>query len=191
MSESNEPGLVGTGDEKWHGGSGTGYSYHKCRCSRCKEANTTRTARRRAERRLGREDLIHPDAPHGTPGGYSNWGCRCEDCSAEFAVALDSSYRNRLSKLTESGGRPFHPDAPHGSSNGYTSYGCRCEACTEAASARSYRSTKARSLTLSTQRVEIDGRMIHPNAPHGTNSGYKIYLCRCDTCRDWQRASRK
>ena len=54
----------------------TGYTYHRCRCSECRAANTARAA-------LGRRNRKHkqpPDTVHGTPGGYSNWGCRCEPC---------------------------------------------------------------------------------------------------------------
>jgi hypothetical protein len=31
--------------------------------------------------------------------------------------------------------------------------------------------------------TERDGRPFHPSAPHGTNSAYTNYGCRCDRCR--------
>ncbi|WP_194829258.1 hypothetical protein [Nocardia sp. XZ_19_231] len=32
------------------------------------------------------------------------------------------------------------------------------------------------------ERVEIDGRLVHPDAVHGTASGYSVYSCRCEEC---------
>ncbi|EOM77279.1 hypothetical protein Rrhod_1341 [Rhodococcus rhodnii LMG 5362] len=34
------------------------------------------------------------------------------------------------------------------------------------------------------ERVEIDGKMVHPQADHGTIHGYKTYECRCTPCSD-------
>ncbi len=34
------------------------------------------------------------------------------------------------------------------------------------------------------ERVEIDGRLVHPKAPHGTGNGYRWYLCRCEPCAE-------
>lgn len=34
-----------------------------------------------AERILIDGKLVHPNAPHGTLGGYNYWGCKCEKCS--------------------------------------------------------------------------------------------------------------
>ena len=36
----------------------------------------------------------HPDAPHGTRGGYSNYGCRCLECRAANTLAM-RMYRRR------------------------------------------------------------------------------------------------
>jgi hypothetical protein len=30
------------------------------------------------------------------------------------------------------------------------------------------------------QRININGRLVHPNAPHGTVRGYRNWTCRCD-----------
>ncbi|MFI7524535.1 hypothetical protein [Nocardia salmonicida] len=32
------------------------------------------------------------------------------------------------------------------------------------------------------ERVEIDGRLVHPHAEHGTASAYSVYGCRCEEC---------
>lgn len=34
----------------------------------------------------------------------------------------------------------------------------------------------------SAERVAVDGRMVHPDAPHGTGNGYSAYRCRCELC---------
>lgn len=44
-----------------------------CRCVECVSGNTERKGRWLRERRS-------EDAPHGTPSGYRNWGCRCTPC---------------------------------------------------------------------------------------------------------------
>lgn len=36
---------------------------------------------RRDRRVLVHGRLVHPSAPHGTNGGYTNYGCRCDDCT--------------------------------------------------------------------------------------------------------------
>lgn len=61
--------------------------------------------------------------------------------------------------------------------------GCRCVPCMNAvADAQSrFRSDRA------SERVLIDGIWYHPNAPHGTHSGYVYWKCRCDSCKEVQR----
>ena len=66
-----------------HGGTGTGYSYHGCRCQECRAAAT---ARFRAWRQ--QYDGPPPNAPHGTRSTYSNYGCRCEPCRAAQSIYL-------------------------------------------------------------------------------------------------------
>lgn len=60
---------------------------------------------------------------HGTPGGYSNHGCRCDDCRKawrEHASKMRANRRNRASI----------PDTVrHGVVSTYTNWGCRCEPC--------------------------------------------------------------
>lgn len=33
-------------------------------------------------------------------------------------------------------------------------------------------------------RVVVDGRWVHPDAPHGTTTGYRAFSCRCEPCLD-------
>jgi hypothetical protein len=63
------------------------------------------------------------DDRHGTPNGYSNWGCRCEAC-----VEANSAYQLPMAHTRRGKGLP-EGDRRHGSDNGYTNYGCRCEDC--------------------------------------------------------------
>lgn len=71
--------------EPWHG-KPSGYRIHKCRCLLCKVAHASAQQSFRDKRYAGRVEvsgrLVHPDAPHGTTGGYHNYGCRCADCSS-------------------------------------------------------------------------------------------------------------
>jgi hypothetical protein len=64
-----------------------------CRCDLCMEAN--REAYRTVQVRLAERRLVDPAAvPHGTTGGYRNWGCKCEACSAAHREARDG-YKRR------------------------------------------------------------------------------------------------
>ena len=61
---------------------------------------------------------------HGTPGGYTNHQCRCDECRAAFREYQKERRRKRIAAET--------PDHVHGTANGYGNYGCRCEPCTTA-----------------------------------------------------------
>ena len=41
------------------------------------------------------------------------------------------------------------------------------------------------------ERVLIDGRLIHPRAPHGTRGGRSNYGCQCDPCQTAEAAYAK
>ncbi|MHB1509143.1 MAG: GNAT family N-acetyltransferase [Acidimicrobiales bacterium] len=68
-----------------HRGHGTPACYASgCRCSLC--ATSWRTCRRyQSERRAFRLDLDSNAAPRGRPSTYTNWGCRCKQCTASHA----------------------------------------------------------------------------------------------------------
>jgi hypothetical protein len=57
------------------------------------------------------------DPRHGTPGGYSYWGCRCEPCRKS---ATDSVREYRTRAVITNHGR-----------YGYD-MGCRCDTCAQA-----------------------------------------------------------
>lgn len=67
----------------------------------------------------------------------------------------------------------------HGTPNGYGWHRCRDTCCRNAASARRRRLRRARRA----ERVLIDGRLVHPKAPHGTAGGMQNWGCQCDPCR--------
>lgn len=65
---------------------GTASSYQRgCHCDDCVRVG------RESKRQLDAERRKHPeDAPHGTRGGYSNWGCRCDLCKKVQAEYMKS-----------------------------------------------------------------------------------------------------
>lgn len=73
-------------------GSPSGYNYWKCRCDACRAKNAEKSARFRANHvEVGAIDPVTgrftvPGAPHGSAGGYSNYGCRCDDCAEAFSA---------------------------------------------------------------------------------------------------------
>jgi hypothetical protein len=49
------------------------------------------------------------------------------------------------------------------------------------------KSAKRRREYLRSQRIEVDGVLVHPDAPHGTRGGYEQYGCHCLPCMDGYR----
>lgn len=66
---------------------GTPSAYNRgCRCLACTEAHRLRCLAMRAmlhDRMLAGD----PRVPHGTAGGYKNWGCRCGPCTKANSAA--------------------------------------------------------------------------------------------------------
>ena len=58
--------------------------------------------------------------------------------------------------------------------------GCPCANCREAYA--DYR--RAERVARYAERELIDGRLVHPRAPHGTFSGYSYWGCRCELCTE-------
>lgn len=75
------------------------------------------------------------DVRHGTPGAYTNHGCRCEKCKAANAEA-QRSYRARRAAREV-------PWDVHGTVNGYANWLCRCNLC-RAAHTKMARKVRAR-----------------------------------------------
>ena len=59
---------------------------------------------------------------HGTNSRYTNYGCRCEPCSAA-AAARSKAYNARPKR------KPLEHE--HGTNNAYGNLGCRCDLCVE------------------------------------------------------------
>lgn len=97
-----EPGLVThskSGVILEHGGAGTAYSRHGCRCRECKRVNRERTNKRRWEReaQTAREG-VPEGVEHGKSTTYVNWGCRCESCSKAHSEYCREYWSENLSK---------------------------------------------------------------------------------------------
>jgi hypothetical protein len=71
---------------------------------------------------------------------------------------------------------------PHGRLSTFAR-GCRCPEC------RAAKRERARAILQDKRerRIEMDGRMVYPSAPHGTISGYTRYACRCEDCSNARR----
>ena len=75
---------------------------------------------------------VHPRAKHGTPSGYSYWGCRCAPCTSAINRHVRAWSDEQLDKAVMVDGRRYVAHAPHGTTSGYSSYRCQCDPCTDA-----------------------------------------------------------
>jgi hypothetical protein len=78
---------------------GTPSAYnHGCRCDHCREANRLRCRdlREGLKQRAAGGD---PEVPHGTTGGYKNWGCHCGPCTRANTAASRKYYQDRREDL--------------------------------------------------------------------------------------------
>ncbi len=66
----------------------------------------------------------------------------------------------------------------HNPSHSRYVHGCPCDEC-RAAHAKYKRGKLWERMN---ERVLVDGRLVHPRAPHGTRSGYQNWGCRCVPC---------
>lgn len=79
----------------------TAYVHHRCRCERCKQANTEYRRKQKVKRyAIVAEGGGLPDhVPHGH-SAYTNWGCRCETCTKAFsaynAPYVEAYWRRKL-----------------------------------------------------------------------------------------------
>ena len=66
--------------------------------------------------------------------------------------------------------------------------GCYCEACGNPTSNQKQAESQRR---RKENRVLVDGRLVHPDAPHGYESGYQGFGCRCLECVATSTAARR
>lgn len=136
-----------------------------------------------------------PLLAHGTHTGYSEYLCRCDDCSRAYAeyrqqlrgwnLGNRKQVGNRMvSTLLGSKGYP-----KHGVVTGTYWYGCECNRCQQAkAASRSQADMRAENLTHLVPRAD-DGVLVSTllgtgdNPDHGTYSGADWYGCWCEPCR--------
>jgi len=45
------------------------------------------------------QDRKFADVPHGTPSGYRNWGCRCEQCTLVRAAEAREQQRKKRARV--------------------------------------------------------------------------------------------
>ena len=65
---------------------------------------------------------------HGTLSGYTNQGCRCEECREARRIYGQEYYY----RVTRPRRPPTNRTARHGSRSMYTNQGCRCTDCRKA-----------------------------------------------------------
>lgn len=82
--------------------------------------------------------------------------------------------------------KTFYYPGRHGGLTRYKN-GCRCDRCVDAV--REWRRERLR--LYREARIEMDGVMVYPAAPHGTLAGYARYTCRCADCAQVAREYRK
>ena len=75
----------------------------------------------------------------------------------------------------------------HGRYTTYCNHACRCGPCREDQSRRIAVHREARRA----ERIEIEGRLVHPAATHGRDASYTNYYCRCEPCTAAHNTNRK
>ena len=172
-----------------------------CPCELCKEAKREYGRRYRAANAARIKACIEAgeplpsNIPHGTAGGYTNFACRCEDCTTAAREA-DRKYRaNNPEKVRAANAKylarlrqaPFE-SIPHGTPGGYSSYGCRCPLCRQANNERCQRYRDANRDKVNEYAAKVRARLRETEPPrHGTCHAYANYGCRCPLCREAQR----
>gem|GEM_PF-3954480 len=102
---------------------GTTRAYPRCRpaCAACRAANSAAAAARRAARLA--EGM--PEKAHGTPSGYTLWGCRCKRCNK--VARARSKTRTRAPRMKPD--LAMMPEEDHGTRRGYRHWDCPCGHC--------------------------------------------------------------
>lgn len=107
---------------------------------------------------------------HGKVISYATYGCRCDKCTE-----ANTEYRKKKREENLKISGMSYTIHKHGLS-GYAA-GCVCKKCRKAY-ADYYEDLKARNLFLR-KTIKFE------DIPHG-KQGYKIYKCRCETCKEAQ-----
>ena len=185
---------------------GTYSSYNSgCHCELCTAAKREYGRQYRAKNAARIKACIEAgeplpeNIPHGTAGGYTNFACRCEDCTTaqreadrlyrannrEKVRAYYAAYHERLKQT------PFEA-IPHGTASAYSAYGCRWDECRKANNERCkrYRDANRDKVNAYAARYRAKLRKSE-NVPHGSTYGYAIYGCRCDECKEAVREYRR
>ena len=81
-------------DDPRHG-TDNGYINLGCRCDKCKAAKAARNARERQVRHATTRSEGVPAGVQHNASTYSNWGCRCQACTQEWAKYILAQYHAR------------------------------------------------------------------------------------------------
>lgn len=68
-----------------------------CRCAPCRQAN--RDYKRQWRAQSSSEPLPIDSSKHGTPGGFNEYGCRCDRCRAAWYRSQASVYLHMAERL--------------------------------------------------------------------------------------------
>jgi len=103
-----------------------------CRCAICSAALL---AQRRARHALAAANGgVYPGPiMHGAVAAYTNYGCRCQECTDSHLAAQKRMRANRIARTEANGG--VAPTRTHGLAT-YFNWKCRCPVCVEATSQR-------------------------------------------------------
>lgn len=112
-----------------------------------------------------------PDAKfHGTAGGYTNHGCKCDDCR--------NAQKAYINKTCPSDCQHHDDSEWHGTRQGYKYHKCRCSLCENSQGAKGRKNC-------------ADGCVHTADAKwHGGRTGYRYHQCRCEKCATGYKASR-
>ncbi|WP_143545774.1 hypothetical protein [Rhodococcus sp. 14-2470-1a] len=118
--------------------------------------------------------------------GWVSSDCKNTDPRTEHALHQLERLRHNGHTVVPSGARKNAHVTQHGTTAEYE-FGCRCAKCKNAirVSVADRRERRRR------ERVNIDGRLVHPRAKHGQNSGYHNFGCRCQPCVDAHTAMKR
>jgi len=106
--------------EPWHG-TVNGYDRKKCKCEKCKKANSDYAKKLREKAKIA--PITGDESWHGTERGYTFRNCRCLFCK-KTASDLARKRRDLRRNKPVTGDEPWHGTRP-----GYAKHLCRCDKC--------------------------------------------------------------
>ena len=180
--------ISGNPRDKRHG-TYSGYNYWGCSCDRCRQANRDYMDGRKAE--YATREI--PDHVHGTHNGYANYGCRCDKCREATNIA-SRERRAKRKNPEEAIGEPviqWVDDLPEKEDALKASRKKPGPKPRKKPGPKPKKDAPTRRYPWQEIPEEMREWWISPWAEHGTATGYRYWGCRCDLCKDAQRAESK